>query len=165
MEDMPIVLGIIATRIETAPHCRIINAALEPLREVLEIAALLAKVLGKIFGAIVFALVALLEIFERALIPIAEVCLVSLAPFLAKGGIFFDFIERAFAHAAFTIPLFGEVLVILKHELGILLIRMQAVAKLDLLAVGFKGGQINPHSIKPCNSFITPTYDRPQLVL
>ena len=164
-EDVPIDLGVIATRIETAPHCRIINAALEPLREVLEIAALLAKVLGKIFGAIVFALVALLEIFERALIPIAEVCLVSLAPFLAKGGIFFDFIERAFAHAAFTIPLFGEVLVILKHELGILLIRMQAVAKLDLLAVGFKGGQINPHSIKPCNSFITPTYDRLQFDL
>ena len=27
-EDMPIDLGVIATRIETAPHCRIINAAL-----------------------------------------------------------------------------------------------------------------------------------------
>ena len=112
-EDMPIDLRVIACRIKVAPYGGVINAALEPLREVLEIAALLAKVLGKIFGAIVFALVALLEIFERALIPIAEVCLVSLAPFLAKGGIFFDFIERAFAHAAFTIPLFGEVLVIL----------------------------------------------------
>ncbi len=112
-EDVPIDLGVIATRIETAPHCRIINAALEPLRQVLEVAALLAKVFGEIFGAIVFALVALLEIFERALIPIAQICLVSLAAFLAKGGIFFDFIERAFAHAAFTIPLFGEVLVIL----------------------------------------------------
>ena len=112
-EDVPIDLGVIATRIETAPHCRIINAALQPLRQVLEVAALLAKVFGEIFGAIVFALVAFLKIFERALIPIAEVCLVSLAPFLAKGGIFFDFIERAFAHAAFTIPLFGEVLVIL----------------------------------------------------
>ena len=31
-EDVPIDLGVIATRIETAPHCRIINAALEPLR-------------------------------------------------------------------------------------------------------------------------------------
>ena len=164
-EDVAIDLGIIATRIEIAPYCRIINAALEPLRQVLKVAALLAKVLGEIFGAIVFALVSLLEIFERTLIPIAQICLVSLAAFLAKGGIFFDFIERAFAHAAFTIPLFGEVLVILKHELGILLIRMQAVAKLDLLAVGFKGGQINPHSIKPCNSFITPTYDRLQFDL
>ena len=150
-EDVTIDFRIIACRIKVAPHCRIINAALEPLRQVLKVAALLAKVLG--------------EIFERALIPIAEVRLVSLAPFLAKGGIFFDFVERAFAHAAFTIPLFGEVLVILKHELGILLIRMQAVAKLDLLAVRFKGGQINPHSIKPCNSFITPTYDRLQFDL
>ena len=147
-EDVPIDLGVIATRIETAPHCRIINAALEPLREVLEIAALLAKVLGKIFGAIVFALVALLEIFERALIPIAEVCLVSLAPFLAKGGIFFDFIERAFAHAAFTIPLFGEVLVILEHEFRLDFVSVQAVAKLHKIVVVLKGGQINPHSIK-----------------
>ena len=112
-EDVPIDLGVIATRIETAPHCRIINAALQPLRQVLEVAALLAKVFGEIFGAIVFALVALLEIFERALIPIAEVCLVSLAAFLAQGGIFFDFIERAYAHAAFTIPLRREMLVIL----------------------------------------------------
>lgn len=37
-EDVPIDLGVIATRIETAPHCRIINAALQPLlREVLVI--------------------------------------------------------------------------------------------------------------------------------
>ena len=69
-EDVPIDLGVIATRIKVPPYCRIINAALEPLRQVLEVAALLAKVLGEIFGAIVFALVALLEIFERALIPI-----------------------------------------------------------------------------------------------
>lgn len=164
-EDVPIDLGIIATRIEIAPYCRIINAALEPLRQVLKVAALLAKVLGEIFGAIVFAFVALLEIFERTLIPIAQICLVSLAAFLAKGGIFFDFIERTFVHAAFRIPLFEEVLVILEHEFRILLIRMQAVAKLDLLAVRFKGGQINPHSIKPCNSFITPTYDRLQFDL
>ena len=112
-EDMPIDLRVIACRIKVAPHCRIINAALEPLRQVLEVAALLAKVFGEIFGAIPFALVALLEIFERALIPIAEVCLVSLAAFLAQSGIFFDFIERAYAHAAFTIPLRREMLVIL----------------------------------------------------
>jgi len=115
-EDVPIDLGVIATRIKVPPYCRIINAALEPLRQVLKVAALLAKVLGEIFGAIVFALVALLEIFERALIPIAQICLVSLAAFLAKGGIFFDFIERAFAHAALAIPLLGVVLVILEHE-------------------------------------------------
>ena len=41
-EDVPIDLGVIATRIKVPPHCRIINAALEPLREVLEVAALLA---------------------------------------------------------------------------------------------------------------------------
>lgn len=73
---MPIDLGIIATRIKVPPYCRIINAALEPLRQVLKVAALLAKVLGEIFGAIVFALVALLKILERALIPIAQICLV-----------------------------------------------------------------------------------------
>ena len=75
-EDVAIDLRVIATRIKVPPYCRIINAALEPLREVLEIAALLAKVLGEIFGAIVFALVAFLEIFERALIPIAQISLV-----------------------------------------------------------------------------------------
>ena len=138
-EDMPIDLGVIAGRIEVAPYCRIINAALEPLRQVLKVAALLAKVLGEIFGAIVFALVALLEIFERALIPIAQISLVSLAAFLAKGGIFFDFIERAFAHAAFTIPLRREVLVILEHELRLGFVSVQAVAKLYEIAVGFKG--------------------------
>ena len=89
-EDVPIDLGVIATRIKIAPHCRIINAALEPLRQVLKVAALLAKVLGEIFGAIVFALIALLKIFERALIPIAQISLISLAAFLAKGGIFLD---------------------------------------------------------------------------
>ena len=78
-EDMPIDLGVIATRIKVPPYCRIINAALEPLRQVLEVAAFLAKVLGEIFWAIVFALVAFLEIFERAIIPIGEVCLVCLA--------------------------------------------------------------------------------------
>ena len=87
-EDVPIDLGVIATRIKIAPYCRIINAALEPLRQVLEVAALLAQVLGEIFGAIVFALVALFKIFERALIPIAQISLVCLAAFLAKGGIF-----------------------------------------------------------------------------
>ena len=58
-EDVPIDLGVIATRIKIAPYCRIINAALQPRGEVLEIAAFLAKVLRKIFGAFVAALVAL----------------------------------------------------------------------------------------------------------
>lgn len=147
-EDVPIDLGIIATRIKIAPYCRIINAALEPLRQVLKVAALLAKVLGEIFGAIVFALVALLEIFERALIPIAEVCLVSLAAFLAKGGIFFDFVERAFAHAALAIPLFGVMLIILEHEFRLGFVSVQAVAKLNKIVVVLKGGQINPHAVE-----------------
>ena len=146
-EDVPIDLGIIATRIKVPPHCRIINAALEPLRQVLEVAALLAKELGEIFGAIVFALVALLEIFERALIPITEVCLVCLAAFLAQGGIFFDFVERAFAHAAFTIPFFGEPFKILKHEFRLGFVGVQAVAKLHKIVVVLKGGQINPHAV------------------
>ena len=60
---MPIDLRVIACRIEVAPYCGVINAALQPLREVLKIAAFLAQVLGEIFRAIVFALVALLEIF------------------------------------------------------------------------------------------------------
>lgn len=144
-EDVPIDLGVIATRIKVPPYCRIINAALEPLRQVLEVAAVLAKVLGEIFRAIVFALVALLEIFERALIPIAQI---SLAPFLAQGGIFFDFVERTFAHAAFTIPFFGVVFKILVHEFQLYLIRMQAVAKLHEIVVVLKGGQINPHAVK-----------------
>ena len=54
-----------------------------------------------------------------ALIPIAQISLVSLAAFLAKGGIFFDFIERAFAHAAFTIPLRREMLVILSQGVDV----------------------------------------------
>ena len=83
---MTIDFRIIACRIKVAPYCGVINAALQPLREVLEVAALLAKVLGEIFGAIVFALVALLEIFERALIPIAQISLVSLAAFLAQSA-------------------------------------------------------------------------------
>ena len=115
-EDMPIDLGVIATRIKIAPYCRIINAALEPLRQVLKVAALLAKVLGEIFGAFVAALVALVKIIERAIIPIREVCLVSLALKLAQCGILFDFIESGFAHAALAIPLLGVVLVILEHE-------------------------------------------------
>ena len=60
---MPIDLRVIACRIKVAPYCGVINAALQPLREVLKIAAFLAQVLGEIFRAIVFALVALLEIF------------------------------------------------------------------------------------------------------
>ena len=43
-EDVPIDLGVIATRIETAPHCRIINAALQPLRQVLKVAAFLVNI-------------------------------------------------------------------------------------------------------------------------
>lgn len=60
---MPIDLRVIACRIKVAPYCGVINAALQPLREVLEIAAFLAQVLGEIFCALVLALVALLEIF------------------------------------------------------------------------------------------------------
>ena len=45
-EDVPIDFGVIATRIKVAPYCGVIYAALQPLREVLEIAAFLAKVLG-----------------------------------------------------------------------------------------------------------------------
>ena len=147
-EDVPIDLGVIATRIKIAPYCRIINAALEPLREVLEIATFLAQVLGEIFGAIVFALVALLEIFERALIPIGKIRFVCFALFLAQLGISFDFIERAFAHAAFTIPLFGVVLVILEHEFRLGFVGVQAVAKLHKIVVVLKGGQINPHAVE-----------------
>ena len=80
-EDVPIDFRVIACRIKIAPYGGVINAALQPLREVLEIATFLAQVLGEIFCALVLALVALLEIFERALIPITEVCLVSLAAF------------------------------------------------------------------------------------
>ena len=60
---MPIDLRVIACRIKVAPYCGVINAALQPLREVLKIAAFLAQVLGEIFRAFVFALVTLLEIF------------------------------------------------------------------------------------------------------
>ena len=115
-EDVPIDLRVIACRIEIAPYCGVIYAALQPRGEVLEIAAFLAKVLRKIFGAFVAALVALMKIIERAIIPIREVCLVSLALKLAQSGILFDFIESGFAHAAFTVPLLGVVLVILEHE-------------------------------------------------
>lgn len=63
-EDTPIYLRVIATRIKVAPYCGVIYAALQPLREVLEIAAFLAKVLGEIFCTIVLAFVTFLEIFE-----------------------------------------------------------------------------------------------------
>ena len=113
---MPIDLRVIACRIEVAPYCGVIYAALQPRGEVLEIATFLAKVLRKIFGAFVAALVALMEIIERAIIPIREVRLVSLALKLAQCGILFDFIESGFAHAALAIPLLGVVFVILEHE-------------------------------------------------
>ena len=63
-EDMPIDLRIIATRIKVAPYCGVIYAALQPLREVLEVAAFLAKVLGEIFRAFIAALVSLVKIIE-----------------------------------------------------------------------------------------------------
>ena len=78
-EDVPIDFRIIAARIKVAPYGGVINAALQPLREILEIAAFLAQVLGEILGAIVFALVALLEILERALIPIGKIRFVCFA--------------------------------------------------------------------------------------
>lgn len=112
---------------------------MQPLREVLEVAAILAKVLGEIFRAIVFALVALLKIFERALISIAQISLISLVAFLAMGDILLGFIERAFAHAAFIIPLRRVVLVILEHEFQLNFVSMQAVAKLNKIAMRFKG--------------------------
>ena len=147
-EDVTIDLGVIACRIEVAPYSRIINAALQPRWEVLKIAAFLAKVLGEIFRAIVLALVALLKIFERALIPIGKIRFVCLALFLAQLCISFDFIERAFAHAALAIPLFGVVLVILEHEFRLGFVGVQAVAKLHKIVVVLKGGQIDPHAVE-----------------
>ena len=144
---MPIDLRVIACRIKVAPYCGVINAALQPLREVLKIAAFLAQVLGEIFCALVLALVALLEIFERALIPIGKIRFVCFALFLAQLGISFDFIERAFAHAALAIPLLRVVLVILENEFRLGFVSVQAVAKLHKIVVVLKGGQINPHAV------------------
>ena len=63
----------------------------------------------------------------------------TLALFLAKVGVLFNFIERGFAHAALAIPLRRVVLVILKHQLRIGFIREQAVAELNKICVLLKG--------------------------
>ena len=145
---MPIDLGVIACGIKISPNGGVIYAALQPLGQFFEIAAFLAKVLGEIFRAVPFALVPFIEIFERALIPIGEVCLVSLAALFAHIGILFDFVERFFAHAALAVPLFGEVLVILEHEFRLGFVCVQAVAERDKIAVVVKGAQIHPHAVK-----------------
>ena len=93
-EDVPIDLRIIATGIKVAPYCGVIYAALQPRGEVFEVAAFLAQVLGEIFCAIVLALVAFLEIFERAIIPIGKIRFVCFALLCAYH---FFFAEQEFA--------------------------------------------------------------------
>ena len=99
LEDMPIVLGIVATCIKTAPHCRIINAALQPLRQVVKIAALLAKLFGELLAALVLAHIMLAELFKVGFLVVdvqinavrfafvfVQGCKVLYLPELLRGG-------------------------------------------------------------------------------
>lgn len=93
-EDVPVKLAIISACVKAAPHCRIINAALQPLWEGLEIAALIAKVLGKIFSAVVLAFISFFKIFDcGVLVIVVEKYLIRFFFVLVKFGKCFDMLK------------------------------------------------------------------------
>ena len=90
-EDVPVKLAIISACVKAAPHCRIINAALQPLREVLEIAALLAKVLGKIFTAFILAFIPFFKLLDCGIfVVVVKVYLKGFFFLITEGGIIVD---------------------------------------------------------------------------
>ena len=124
-----------------------IKIILHALGQIVEHSALLNDMAGEIFFAIPFALIGITEILnaDAAIASDIQKCLIGFALILIEFGKLLDKVKNVLAENVLGIPFFGEILVILAHQLGVSLITMQETAHgAKLIIIGELG------NIKPC---------------
>ena len=107
-----------------------------------EIVALADDVPGEVFFAIPLAAVGFLEVVELV-VELHVIVHGFLTVLVAHIRVFEDIVEVVLRHEALVVPLPGESLVVLCHQLRVFLVGVDRLAEVDELVVVVEGGEVN----------------------
>ena len=80
---------------------------------------------------------------------------VEVAGKVAHLRVFEDIVEVVLRHKAHVVPLAGESLVVLSHQLGVFLVGVDCVAEVEKVVVVGERGEVNPQT---ANAFLTAVF-------
>ena len=110
-----------------------------------EIVALVDDVPGEVFFAVPLAAVGFLEVVEH-IVELHVVIDGFLTVLVAHIRVFEDIVEVVLRHEALVVPLTGEALVVLSHQLGVFLVGVDRLAEVDKIVVGVEAAEVNPQT-------------------
>lgn len=110
-----------------------------------EVVALIDDVPGEVLFAVPLSAVCFLEVIEgvRELHVVIDGLLTVL---VAHVVVFDDVIEVVLGHEALVVPLAGEALVVLRHQLGVLLVGVDRAAEVDEVVVAVERREVYPQA-------------------
>ena len=112
-----------------------------------EIVALLDDVTGEVFLAVPFSAEGFLEVVER-IFKLHVVIDGVVAVLVAQLGVFLDVVEVVLVHEALVVPLAGEALEVLGHQLRVFLVGVNGLAEVDEIVVVVEAAEVDPQAAK-----------------
>ena len=100
---------------------------------------------GEVFFAVPLAAVGFLEVVELV-VELHVVIDGFLTVLVAHIRVFEDIVEVVLRHEALVVPLTGEALVVLSHQLGVFLVGVDRLAEVDKIVVGVETAEVNPQT-------------------
>ena len=123
----------------------IIEVTFKAVHRPFEVVALADDVPGEVFFAVPHAAVGFLEVVEL----VVELHIVIdgfLTVHVAHIRVFEDMCEVVLRHEVLVVPLTGEALVVLSHQLGVFLVGVDRLAEVDKIVVGVETAEVNPQT-------------------
>ena len=140
------VIHIVVVHEQFAAIGGIVEIVCEIAHHAVEVVALVNDMPGKGFLVLPLAAVAVLEVVEALATPLHESVHGLLVVDFRQPDIFGDFIPCFLPHAAFAVPLTGEFLVVLEHQLWVVFVGVASLAEVDEVLVAVEGGEVNPQA-------------------
>ena len=110
-----------------------------------EVVALIDDVPGEVFLAVPFSAVGFLEVVEFV-VELHVVIDGLLTVVVAQLRVFLNVVEVFLGHEALVVPLAGEALVVLCHQLRVGLVGVDRLAEVDKLVVVAEAAEVNPQT-------------------
>lgn len=120
----------------------------EVAHHAVQVVAFADDVISEVGFGIKLALVSLVEGIDVVVAPQGEIIVKGFLVGIAEVGIFNDFVEDLFTHAALAVELAGEILVVLEHQFRIIFVCMQLAADVNELIVVAELRKVKPKTVK-----------------
>ncbi len=123
----------------------VVEVVREAAHHPVKVVALIDDVPGEVFFAVPLSAVCFLEVIEgvRKLHVVIDG---FLAVLVAHIGVFDDVVEVVLGHEALVVPLAGEALVVLRHQLGVCLVGVDSAAEVDEVVVAVERREVYPQA-------------------